>query len=123
MHDRPVLRLYESGKFQEAVPYFDQVLARHNRDLEILIKRGSCYLRMNQPLKALDDFDRVNHYSLRHRGLAFPESWGHRGVALLMLGRDEEALESFRTSTYLWNLPGNQPWNVASQAPSEVTPK
>ncbi len=57
------LRLYESGQFQEAIPYFDQVLASHSRDLEILIKRGSCYLRMNQPLKALDDFDRVNQYS------------------------------------------------------------
>ncbi len=108
------LRLYESGKFQQAVPYFDQVLARHNRDLEILIKRGSCYLRMNQPLQALDDFDRVNHYTPLSR-FGFPESWGHRGAALLMLGRDEEALESFRTSTYLWSLPGNQPWNVVSQ--------
>ena len=130
------IRLYESGQFQEAMPYFDQVLASHNRDLEILIKRGSCLLRMNQPLKALDDFDRVNHYSgwssrifgptgiistatpwltIPDPDHSFAESWGHRGVALLMLGRDEEALESFRTSTYLWNQPGNQPWNVTPQ--------
>ena len=127
------LRLYESGQFQDAIPFFDQVLASHNRDLEILVKRGSCYLRINQPLKALDDFDRVNQYSawssrvFGPNGIIstgntwittpipdfyVPESWGHRGVALLMLGRDEEALESFRTSTYLWGQPGNQPWNV-----------
>jgi tetratricopeptide (TPR) repeat protein len=127
------LRLYESGQFADAIPFFDQVLASHNRDLEILVKRGSCYLRMNHPLKALDDFDRVNQYgawSSRVFGpngiistgstwitspipdFYVPESWGHRGVALLMLGRNEEALESFRTSTYLWGVPGNQPWNV-----------
>ena len=127
------LRLYEAGQFQDAIPYFDQVLASHERDLEILVKRGSCYLRMNQPLKALDDFDRVNQYStwssrvfgpngIFSTGSTWrtapipdfyvPESWGHRGVALLMLGRDEEALESFRTSTYLWGQPGNRSWNV-----------
>ncbi len=108
----------------------------HNRDLEILVKRGSCYLRLNEPLKALDDFDRVTQHgtwasrvfgpapildtnnvwsSVPVPNLHFPESWGHRGVALLMLGRDEEALESFRTSVSLWNLPGNQPWNVLPQ--------
>ena len=37
----------------------------------------------------------------------FSESWGRRGIALLMLGRDEEALESFRNRV-LWS-PGNQP--------------
>jgi tetratricopeptide (TPR) repeat protein len=128
------LRLYEAGQFQEAIPYFDQVLASHTRDLEILIKRGSCYLRLDQPLKALDDFDRVNQHSgwtSRVFGpppildpnnvwsfaplpdFTFAESWGHRGVALLMLGRNEEALESFRTSTYLWSQAGNQPRNVS----------
>ncbi len=127
---------YESGRFQDAIPYFDQVLASHNRDYEILIKRGSCYLRTNQPLKALDDFDRVNHYSdwssrvFGRPGIidpnnvwslvplpdfTFAESWGHRGVALLMLGRDEEALESFRTSASLWGAAGNQPGNVLPQ--------
>jgi tetratricopeptide (TPR) repeat protein len=130
------LRLYESGQFQAAIPYFNEVLATHSRDLEILIRRGSCYLRLNQPLNALDDFDRVNQHSAGSsrvfgpNGIIstdstwrtmpipdfyLPESWGHRGVALLMLGRDEEALESFRTSANLWSQPGNQPWNVAPQ--------
>ena len=127
------LRLYTAGQFQDAIPFFDQVLAAHGRDLEILVKRGACYLRTNQPLKALNDFDRVNQYSgwssrvFGPNGIIsvgstwittpipdfyVPESWGHRGVALLMLGRNEEALESFQTSTYLWGAPGNQPWNV-----------
>src|SRR5262249_54821325 len=57
------LSLYTAGRFREAIPYFDEVLGRHARDLEILIKRGSCYLRLDQPEKALADFDRVNQYS------------------------------------------------------------
>ena len=57
------LTLYREGRFKEAIPQFDQVLARHRRDIEILIKRGSCYLRLDQPEQALADFDRVNQYS------------------------------------------------------------
>jgi tetratricopeptide (TPR) repeat protein len=121
------LRLFESKQYHDAISYFDQILARHKRDLEILIKRGTCYLVVNQPEKALADFNRVNEYSSwasRVFGpvggglggfapdVTFAENWGNRGLALLMLGRDEEALESFRTSTNLWSLPQNQPQSV-----------
>ncbi len=101
------IRLYHEGKFKEAIPYFTQVLASHKRNLEILIKRGACYLQLNQPLDALADFDRVNIFNG-----SFAENWGNRGVALLMVGRDEEALESFRTAVYLWSQPENQPSTV-----------
>ena len=123
------LRHYAAGQFQEAIPYFDQVLIQHKRDLEILIKRGVCYLRVDRPLDALEDFDRVNQYSgwsARVFGanpgltplstwilpappdVSFAENWGNRGIALLMVGRDEEALESFRTSVALWEQPQNR---------------
>ena len=99
------------------------------RDLEILSKRGACYLRLDEPEKALADFDRVNRYSLglgslRSRGdlrhaqhvaagslagnrsigtsATIADSWGNRGIALLMLGQDQEALASFQTSVNLW---------------------
>ena len=41
-----------------------EVLARHGRDLEILIKRGACYLVLDQPEKAIADFDRVNRHGI-----------------------------------------------------------
>jgi tetratricopeptide (TPR) repeat protein len=130
------IRLSETGRFAEAIPYFDQVLARKGRDLEILIKRGACYLRTNQPAKALADFDRVNQHSswfsatfgasrifspdstwIPQPGgwMSFAESWGNRGIALLMLGRNEEALESLRAATNLWNLPENR-WGAISMS-------
>ncbi len=57
------LRLYRAGNFAEAIPYFDQVLAKHHNNVEILNIRGICYLRTEQPEKALADFDRINRRS------------------------------------------------------------
>ena len=106
------LRLCAAGRFAEAIPYFNQVLERHPRDTTILNKRGICYLRTKQPEKALADFDRMNLNTLRFvQGFGdrfgiisplYPEAFGNRGIALLMLGRDQEALESFLVSTRLW---------------------
>ena len=135
------LQLYDSKQYQQAIPYFDQVLARHKRDLEILIKRGACYLVLNQPEQAIADFDQVNAYSAwasRVFGPAggvlggfaptstwvsapppdvtFAENWGNRGIALLMLGRDEEALQSFQTSVSLWSLFQNQRFTSSRSA-------
>jgi tetratricopeptide (TPR) repeat protein len=124
------IRLYAAGHYREAIPCFDQVLARHGRDLEILLKRGACYLQTNQAEKALADFDRVNRQSswfsaaFGARGILLPEStwlpqpaawmsyaesWGNRGIALLMLGRNEEAVQSFRVATELWSQSQNRP--------------
>ncbi len=135
------LRHYAAGQFQEAIPYFDQVLAQHKRDLEILIKRGVCYLRVDRPLDALEDFDRVNQYSGwgarvfgANTGLtplstwivppapdvSFAENWGNRGIALLMVGRDEEALESFRTSIALWEQPQNRGGAMGGQGRGQI---
>ncbi len=117
------LRLYEARRFAEAIPYFDRVLERHHRDIEVRLKRGACYVVTNQPTRALADFDWVNKYS--HFGTLvglpypggptdpyYPDSFGNRGIALLMLGRDQEALESFQQSIALWNRPWNGPGNV-----------
>jgi tetratricopeptide (TPR) repeat protein len=110
------LRLYEARRYAEAIPYFDRVLERHHRDNEIRIKRGACYVVTNQPEKALADFDWVNNYSRFAAGWVadpyYAESFGNRGIALLMLGRDQEALESFQRSVALWGLPQNGPGAV-----------
>ena len=112
---------------------FDQVLARHGRDLEILIKRGACYLKLEKPERALADFDRVNQRSLWASRVfgqnaiydpnstwlplpipdtSFAESWGNRGIALLMLERNEEALASFKTAVQLWDQPQNRSLDI-----------
>jgi tetratricopeptide (TPR) repeat protein len=111
------MRLYQAGQFAEAIPYFDKVLTRHPNDISTLNKRGICYLRTDQPSKALADFDRVRQRngvlplgfadrfadSLSGVVPTVPEAWGNRGIALLMLGKDREALESFLTATRQWS--------------------
>src|SRR5262249_13692316 len=98
-------------------------------------KRGACYLRIDQPEQALADFDRVNKHSLQFARafvvdhlspggfsqgpsrLDFAENWGNRGIALLMLGRDQDALESFQQAVSLFSLPedsGNKPGRAAA---------
>jgi tetratricopeptide (TPR) repeat protein len=120
------IRLLESGRFAEAIPYFDRVLASHGRDIEILNKRGICFLRTDQPEKALADFDRVVENGSRFArsfgwgpiydpnqtwlptptGIpSYPPAYGNRGIALLMLGRDQEAADSFTRAANLWNAP------------------
>jgi tetratricopeptide (TPR) repeat protein len=110
------MKLYEAGRFAEAIPHFDRYLERHPRDTTTLNYRGVCYLRTDQPEKALADFDRINARSLAFmRGFGdrfgvdsptYPEAFGNRGTALLMLGRDREALESFQESVRLWPWQG-----------------
>jgi len=93
-------QLYEAGRYQEAIVELNRVLEKHPRDLEALIKRGNCYLRLDQPARALPDFDRVVHYSP-----LLPGALTDRGIALLMLGRNEDALESFNRAVRAWKTP------------------
>ena len=69
-----------------------QVLERHPRDTRSLNRRGICYLRTDQPQKALADFERVNGNSpgLHERAFGdrfgvdsptYPEAFGNRGIA------------------------------------------
>src|SRR5271166_6353495 len=90
-------QLYEAGRYQEAIGALDRVLEKHPRDLEALVKRGNCYLRLDQPARALPDFDRAIHYSP-----LLPGAMTDRGIALLMLGRNEEALEGFNRAVHAW---------------------
>jgi tetratricopeptide (TPR) repeat protein len=92
-------QFYEAGRYQEAIGELDRVLHKHPRDLEALIKRGNCYLRLEQPVQALPDFDRVIRYSP-----LLPGAFTDRGIALLMLGRNDEALESFNRAVRGWKL-------------------
>ncbi len=95
-------QLYDQGRFREAVALLDRVLARHHRDIEALIKRGNCYCRLDQPARALPDFDQAIHYNPLH-----PGGYTDRGIALLMLGRNEEALASFTQAVRAWNGPAS----------------
>jgi tetratricopeptide (TPR) repeat protein len=132
------LRLYEAGRFAEALPLFDQVLARQPRDIDALNKRGCIYLRMNRPELAIRDLDMATNENMflayDAAGLdrqfapdvvpnaGSPRFWGmqlyvsaftNRGVAKMMLGRDDEALADFQHAVDLRRLYRIPPFNPA----------
>jgi tetratricopeptide (TPR) repeat protein len=90
------IRLYNEGKYSAALPLLDEVLSRRHRDIELLMKRGTVSLRQNQAERALADFDAGARYSP-----TFAPAFTNRGIALVMLGRDDEALASFRRAIAL----------------------
>jgi tetratricopeptide (TPR) repeat protein len=120
------LRLYIAGRYQEALPFFDEVLKHKPHDIELRNKRGCIYIRLNQPERALEDFDESSRpsaflaYDAMHLDRQFypdvqvnrtPGVYGggqvyvsavtNRGIALLMLGRDDEARAAFERSIAL----------------------
>jgi tetratricopeptide (TPR) repeat protein len=107
-------RLYEAGRFEDAVGLLDRVIENHPRDIEAIIKRGNSLLRLDRPQKALEDFDRV----IKRTPLN-PSGHTDRGIALLMLGRNDEALASFERANRYWSIPlngarGLSPWQTRS---------
>lgn len=115
------LRLYAAGRYQEALPFFDEVLRHKPHDLDSLNKRGCIYLRMNQPERALPDFEAAAVFvpffayddmqlgrqfapdvhtrppvSLFANAYVYSSPFTNRGIALMMLNRDDEALAAFR---------------------------
>jgi tetratricopeptide (TPR) repeat protein len=123
LHDArsEALRLYEAGRFAEALPLFDQVLEQKPHDIELLNKRACISLRMNQPRRAIADLDRATNESAflaqdvvgfdrqfapdvattpgpaRYLGVQlYPSAFTNRGIARMMLGEDDAALADFQ---------------------------
>lgn len=94
--------LYEAGRYAEALTRLDPALERRPNDVEALIKRGGCHLRLGRPSKAIADFDRIVQ-----RDPLNPSGHADRGIALLMLGRHDEAEAAFTRAIRLWTIPLN----------------
>jgi tetratricopeptide (TPR) repeat protein len=121
------LRLYREGHYAEALPLFDEVLRHKPHDIDALNKRGCIYLRFNEPARAIPDFNQALRYSpflnvdnwgafqrqvipntpflegptVREPYVAlqfYAPAFTNRGIALMMLGRDDEALADFQRS-------------------------
>jgi tetratricopeptide (TPR) repeat protein len=101
-------RLHGLGLYRESLPYFDELLVRKSKDLEALNKRGTALLHLNQPERALVDFDRVIQINPRFGfdyassgAPATAEAWTNRGIALVMLSHDDEAMLAFQRAISL----------------------
>lgn len=95
-------QLYQSGRYAEALPLLASRIEGHPRDVEALIKRGNCLVRLGKPSNALADFERVVRLSPMN-----PAAESDLGIALLMLGRHAEALRHFELAQRYWAIPLN----------------
>jgi tetratricopeptide (TPR) repeat protein len=90
------IALYNAGEYRAALPLFDAALSKRHRDIESLIRRGSIYMRLNQPEKAIDDFNTAIRYNP-----AYHSGYVNRGIARVMLGLNDAAMQDFQTGIAL----------------------
>ncbi|QEH36150.1 TPR repeat-containing protein YrrB [Aquisphaera giovannonii] len=95
-------RLYDAGRFAEAIPLLDRVIEAHHRDVQGRIKRGNCYLRLDRPERAVPDFEFVARFSPFN-----PSAQTDLGIALLMIGRHQDAQACFEQAIRYWSNPLN----------------
>jgi tetratricopeptide (TPR) repeat protein len=93
-------RIYNSGRYADAIPYLSALLEQKPRDIEAHIKRGNSYLRLNQPEAAFADFNWVVGFKP-----TFPPAYTDRGIANLMLSRLDAAAADFRMAIRLYDYP------------------
>jgi len=92
-----------AAETDESLTALDEVLRRRPHDVEFLQQRAALRLRRNEPGGALTDLNAAARLS----PLA-TQVFTNRGVALVMLGRDDEALADFRHSVALHALGANR---------------
>ena len=135
------IKLYHAGHYEEAVSSAStkcwSATAR-SRDPDQAgrmlpeagqAREGDRRLRLRQPapILGLASFGQNAIYNPNSTSLStlltlgmpdlnFAESWGNRGIALLMLDRNEEALASFKTAVSLWNIPQNRGYTAGRAA-------
>ena len=135
------LRLYAEGKYAEALPVMDRVLKAKPHDLDLLNKRGAIHIRMNRPDLALPDLTAATNdvpflfydaMGLSHQFAPDVQLWRtpnlyapyvlyesaftNRGIALTMLGRDDDALADFQKSIAIRTAQGRPLNPEASRA-------
>lgn len=59
MFDQLGLSYYYTGKYQEAIPWFENKLAKDSLAVKTLQNLANCYMKLNNPEKAMEYFGKV----------------------------------------------------------------
>lgn len=102
------LKLYQEGKFEEAVEIFNELIVREYGKVEFHLYRGRILTRLRKNEQALADFDLL--VSLEPYNTDFISD---RGVVLHLMGRNEEALSELDRAA---NLDPRNPYRYSSRA-------
>src|SRR3972149_2065732 len=101
--------LANAGQYREAIQYFDQGIRRDPRVAQAYTNRGLAYGRLGQHQRAIEDHNEAIRLDPRyaqaytHRGITSARlrhprrarTYGNRGLARLLQGKDAEAQKDF----------------------------
>ncbi len=79
-----------SGKYEEALKYYDTALRAQSNNLRALFNKGVMLHMLGRPAEAIEYYDRyleINPYD--------PEAWSNKGMALRRMGKVEEAIKAY----------------------------
>jgi tetratricopeptide (TPR) repeat protein len=102
------LKLYQEGKFDEALEIFNKLIVQKFGKVEYHLYRGRILTRLRKNEQALADFDLL--VSLEPYNTDFISD---RGVVLHLMGRNEEALSELDRAV---NLDPKNPYRYSSRA-------
>ncbi|MBX3475921.1 MAG: tetratricopeptide repeat protein [Planctomycetes bacterium] len=89
--------LFEVGRYQDALDHFNKAEPSDSVvQLEVMLWKGSCFLEMRKPRRAISAFNRVLELHPDHAEAHFK-----RGLALADMGSPDRALEAFQQAEKL----------------------
>ena len=90
------IRLHESGKAREAIPYFDRPIRLNPRDAEAYTNRGIAWPEKGDLSRAIADLDKAIKLNPK-----YARTHGDRGITRLVQGKDAEAQQDFARCFHL----------------------
>lgn len=94
--------LFEVGRYQDALDHFNRAESGDSTvQIEIMLWKGSCFLELRKPRRAISAFNRVLELHPDHAEAHFK-----RGLALADMGSPDRALEAFQQAEKLLRASG-----------------
>jgi tetratricopeptide (TPR) repeat protein len=84
------IRLHESGKAREAIPYFDRAIRLNPRDAEAYTNRGIAWREKGDLSRVITGFDKATELNPK-----YARAYGDRDITRLPQGKDAEARQDF----------------------------
>jgi len=99
--NRDGLAALRSGRFEDAIEFFDRALKASPNDGVLYSNKGIALNELRRNDEAVECYSRA--IALHHHGGA-PEDWNNKGKALLELGRYDESLACYETAIQIRGL-------------------
>lgn len=80
--------LFDSGRFQEAIPYYQKALDHQPKNIDVIVDQGVCYFNMQQYPRADELFNQALQIDPLHLNALY-----NSGIVALQLGNIDKLME------------------------------